>query len=75
MSQIIELSGESAASLKQQAAAHGLTVDAWVRRSRERARTDDVQPCGDFIFFENAHCHWQSRPFGRLDPLESGSAG
>jgi hypothetical protein len=43
MSQIIELSDESAALLKRQADAHGLTVDAWVQAlARERARMDDV---------------------------------
>jgi len=43
MSQIIELSDESAALLKRQADAHGLTVDAWVQElARERARMDDV---------------------------------
>jgi hypothetical protein len=45
MSQTIELSDESAALLKRQAAAHGLSVDSWVETlAREKARTDDVQP-------------------------------
>ena len=45
MSQTIELSDESAALLKRQAAAHGLSVDSWVEMlAREKARTDDVQP-------------------------------
>ena len=45
MSQTIELSDESAALLKQQAAAQGLSVDEWVQAlAREKARTDDVQP-------------------------------
>ena len=45
MSQTIELSDESAALLKRQAAAHGLSVDAWVEAlAREKARTDDVEP-------------------------------
>jgi plasmid stability protein len=44
MSQTIELSDESVALLKQQAAAHGLSVDAWVQAlARDKARTDDVQ--------------------------------
>ena len=43
MSQTIELSDESAALLKQQADAHGVTVDAWVQAlARERARLDDI---------------------------------
>ena len=45
MSQTIELSDESAALLKRQAAAHGLSVDSWVETlAREKARTDDGQP-------------------------------
>jgi hypothetical protein len=45
MSQTIELSDESVALLKQQAAAHGLSVAAWVEAlAREKARTDGVQP-------------------------------
>ena len=45
MSQSIELSDESATLLKQQAAAHGLSVDAWVRAlALEKARMDDAQP-------------------------------
>ena len=45
MSQTIELSDESAALLKQQAAAHGLSLDEWVQAlAREKARTDEVQP-------------------------------
>jgi hypothetical protein len=44
MSQTIELSDESAELLKRQAAAHGLTVDAWVQAlAREKARVDDIQ--------------------------------
>ncbi|MGA2144774.1 MAG: hypothetical protein ABSH49_07420 [Bryobacteraceae bacterium] len=44
MSQTIELSDESAALLKRQAEAHGLSVDAWVQAlAREKARMDDVQ--------------------------------
>ena len=44
MSQIIELSDDSAALLKRQAEAHGLTVDAWVDAlAREKARLDDIQ--------------------------------
>ena len=43
MSQPIELSDESAALLKRQADAQGLTVDAWVQAlAREKARMDDV---------------------------------
>ena len=43
MSQTIELSDESAALLKQQADAHGVTVDAWVQAlAREKARLDDI---------------------------------
>ena len=43
MSQTIELSDESAALLKQQADAHGVTVDAWVQAlAREKARIDEV---------------------------------
>ena len=43
MSQTIELSDESAALLKRQADAHGLSVDAWVQAlAREKARMDDV---------------------------------
>ena len=45
MSQIIELSDESAARLKRQAAAHGLTVEAWVQAlAYEKAQTDDIRP-------------------------------
>jgi hypothetical protein len=41
MSQTIELSDESAALLKRQADAHGLTVDAWVQAlAREKARME-----------------------------------
>lgn len=44
MSQTIELSDESAALLKRQAEAHGLSVDAWVQAlAREKARMDDIQ--------------------------------
>ena len=44
MGQTIELSDESAALLKRQAEAHGLSVDAWVQAlAREKARMDDVQ--------------------------------
>ncbi|MGO9517048.1 MAG: hypothetical protein ACLPND_08400 [Candidatus Korobacteraceae bacterium] len=44
MRQTIELSDESAALLRRQAEAHGLTVDAWVEElAREKARVDDVQ--------------------------------
>ena len=44
MSQTIELSDESAALLKQQAAARGLSVDAWVQAlAREKARSDEVR--------------------------------
>ena len=43
MSQTVELSDESAALLKQQADAHGVTVDAWVQAlAREKARLDDI---------------------------------
>ena len=44
MSQTIELSDESAALLKEQAAARGLSVDAWVQAlTREKARSDEVR--------------------------------
>ncbi len=44
MSQTIELSDESAALLRRQAEAHGLTVYAWVEAlAREKARVDDIQ--------------------------------
>jgi hypothetical protein len=42
MSQVIELSDESAAFLKRQASARGLTVEAWVQTlAFENAQTDD----------------------------------
>jgi hypothetical protein len=45
LSQSIELSDESAALIKRQAAAHGLSVDAWVGAlAREKARTEILQP-------------------------------
>jgi plasmid stability protein len=45
MGQAIELSDESIALLKRQAAAHGLSVDAWVQAlAREKSSTEDVQP-------------------------------
>jgi hypothetical protein len=45
VSQIIELSDESAALLKRQASAHGLTVQAWVQvLAYEKARTEDTPP-------------------------------
>ncbi len=45
MSQTIRLSDESAALLKRQAEAHGLTVDAWVEAlAREKAEMDEVRP-------------------------------
>jgi hypothetical protein len=44
MSLTIELSDESAALLKEQAAARGLSVDAWVQAlAREKARSDEVR--------------------------------
>ena len=44
MSQTIELSDEIAALLKRQAAAHGLSVDAWVQAlASEKARMDDIR--------------------------------
>lgn len=44
MSHTIQLSDESATLLKHQAAAHGLSIEAWVQRlAREKARADDVQ--------------------------------
>ena len=44
MSQTIVLSDESAALLRRQAEAHGVTVDAWVEAlARERARVGDTQ--------------------------------
>jgi len=44
MKQTIELSDESAALLRQQAEAHGLTVDAWVEElAQEKARVADLQ--------------------------------
>ncbi len=43
MGQTIELSDQSAALLRRQAEAHGLTVDAWVEAlAREKARVDDT---------------------------------
>ena len=43
MSQTIELSDESAALLKRQAEAQGLSVDAWIEQlARDKARADDV---------------------------------
>lgn len=47
MSQIIELSDESAAFLQRQASARGLTVEAWVQTlAFEKAQTDDKRPAG-----------------------------
>jgi len=44
MKQTIELSDESAALLRRQAEAHGLTVDAWVEElAHEKARVADLQ--------------------------------
>jgi hypothetical protein len=44
MSQIIELSDDSAELLRRQADAHGLTVDAWVEElAREKAREGAIQ--------------------------------
>ena len=44
MRQTIELSDESAALLRRQAEAHGLSVEAWVEElAREKARGDDTQ--------------------------------
>jgi PHD/YefM family antitoxin component YafN of YafNO toxin-antitoxin module len=44
MSQAIELSDESVALLRRQAAAHGLSVDEWILMlAREKAHADDVQ--------------------------------
>ena len=44
MRQTIELSDESAALLRRQAEAHGLTVEAWVEElAREKASGDDIQ--------------------------------
>jgi len=44
MSQTIELSDESVALLKQQAEAHGLSVDAWVLAlARGKAHVADIQ--------------------------------
>jgi hypothetical protein len=45
VSQTIELSDESVALLKQQASAHGLTVEAWVQAlAREKAQMEDIHP-------------------------------
>jgi hypothetical protein len=44
MSQTVELSDEGVALLKQQAKAHGLSLDEWVLAlAREKARIDDGQ--------------------------------
>ena len=41
MNLTIELSDESAARLKQQAAAHGLSLEAWVQElAQEKARAE-----------------------------------
>jgi succinylarginine dihydrolase len=45
MSQLIELSDESAALLRKQASSHGLTVEAWVHAlAFEKAQKDDRRP-------------------------------
>lgn len=45
MSQTIQLSDESVALLKRQAAAYGLSIDAWVEQlTREHTRIDEVRP-------------------------------
>jgi plasmid stability protein len=44
MNLTIELSEESAARLRQQAAAHGLSLEAWVQAlAQEKARTEESE--------------------------------